>query len=222
MWWDSCASLSFWRGNIFTLSNEKFRCDPLLNCESYPMSLIVDDMENKRSMHILFMATEKGWEGLFVSLPLWRDVPAERTHFIAKLRPSAPAKCFRFLSSKEAQNRAPSTGNRILSKQFEVLQRDTSLREFCGEPSNFLPLSMIPSRTSIKSVHSFPSKIVRPNDSFVELSHQEGEFPRDIDHYQKEFYTPINKHKSTDAWGTKRERGGGEGGKGVILVCLRR
>lgn len=89
-------------------------------------SLIVDDMENKwTDVYILFMALEEGWE-LFALFPLFlslsfflspfisvrlsavprRDILAKRTHFIAKLRPSDPVKCFRFLLGGNRKSRA--------------------------------------------------------------------------------------------------------------------
>lgn len=130
-------------------------------------------------------------------------------NYVLRLQRSASA----FLSSGEAQDRAPSTGNRILSKQFEVLQRDTSLREFCGQPSNFLPLSMIPSRTCIKSAHSFTFGNCSTKRFIRRVVTPRRRISAYIDHYQKEFYTPISKHKSTDAKGVAWWVGG-VGGRG--------
>lgn len=111
-----------------------------------------------------------------------RDVPAERTHFIAKLRPSDPVKCFRFLLGGNRKSRAVNQ-QRIQrsSLKFSADNPLVSRVPFpvaVPMPKNFSSRCRIDRRERIKNVYSsHATEIVRPSHSFVTRRTEDERFP---------------------------------------------
>lgn len=110
-----------------------------------------------------------------------RDVPAERTHFIVKLRPSDLVKCFRFLLGGNRKSRAVNQ-QRIQrsSLKFSASNPLVSRVPFpvtVPMPKNF-PWYRIDRRERIKNVYSSrATEIVRPSHSFVTRRTEDERFP---------------------------------------------